>query len=54
MAAITLVLGVPFAVANRFRGMETVVASIAGGASLAWGAALMSDLALGTTLLPFS
>ncbi len=54
MAAITLVLGVPFAVANRFRHMESVVASIAGGASLAWGFALMSDLALGTALLPFS
>jgi cytochrome c biogenesis protein CcdA len=53
MALITVVLGVPFAVGGRFRGMERGVAGAAGGASVAFGAALMSDLALGTALIPF-
>jgi ABC-type nickel/cobalt efflux system permease component RcnA len=53
MALITVVLSVPFAVGGRFRGMERGVAGAAGGASVAFGVALMSDLALGTSLIPF-
>ena len=53
MAMITVVLGIPFAFSGRFRVMDGAVAGVAGGASLLFGAALMADLALGTTLLPF-
>ena len=53
MAAITVALGVPFAATGRFRRMDGAVARVAGGASLMLGAALMSDIALGTALIPF-
>ncbi len=53
MAMITVVLGVPFAVGGRFRGLDRVVARLAGTASLVLGFGLMADLALGTALLPF-
>ena len=53
MAMITVVLGVPFAVSGRFRRMDRAVAGVAGTASLAFGFALMADLALGTGLSPF-
>ncbi|MEE8518595.1 MAG: high-affinity nickel-transport family protein, partial [Dehalococcoidia bacterium] len=53
MALITLVLGVPFAVSQRFRSFDRTVAGVAGSASLAFGVALMSDLALDTALVPF-
>ena len=53
MALITLVLGVPFAVSQRFRSFDRTVAGVAGSASLAFGLALMSDLALDTALVPF-
>ena len=53
MAMITVVLGVPFAVGGRFRGLDRAVARIAGTASLVLGFGLMADLALGTTLMPF-
>jgi hypothetical protein len=52
MAMITVVLGIPFAMSGRFKVMDGAVASVAGGASLLFGAALMADLAFGTTLLP--
>ena len=53
MAAITLLLGVPFAVSGQFERLNRGVARVAGTASLAFGAALMSDVALGTALIPF-
>ena len=53
MAMITVVLGVPFAVGGRFRGLDRAVARLAGAASLVFGFGLMADLALGTALLPF-
>ena len=53
MALITLVIGAPFAFTGRFKAMDGAVSSVAGGASLLFGAALMADLALGTTLVPF-
>jgi sulfite exporter TauE/SafE len=53
MAMITVAIGVPFAATGRFRRMDGAVARLAGGASLVFGAALMSDLALGTALVPF-
>ncbi|MCH8848795.1 MAG: urease accessory protein [Chloroflexi bacterium] len=53
MAMITVMLGVPFAVGGRFRGLDRVVARVAGAASLLFGFGLMADLALGTALMPF-
>ena len=53
MALITVVLGVPFAVSGRFRGLDRAVARLAGTASLVLGFGLMADLALGTALMPF-
>ena len=53
MAAITLLLGVPFALTGDRNRLSSTVASIAGTASLAFGVALMSDIAMGTSLLPF-
>ena len=53
MGAITLGLGVPFAISGNFERMNRAVARVAGTASLVFGAALMADIALGTTLIPF-
>ncbi len=53
MGAITLFLGIPFAISGGFERVNRAVAGVAGTASLAFGVALMSDIALGTTLLPF-
>ena len=53
MAAITLVLGIPFAVTGGFTRLNQVVSGTAGGASMLLGAALMSDIALGTAIVPF-
>ena len=53
MALITLLLGVPFAVTGRFQMASQAVSSVAGAASLFLGVALMSDMSLGTTILPF-
>ena len=53
MAAITVLLGVPFALTGRFHSASRVVSSVAGVVSVTFGAALMSDIALGTIFLPF-
>jgi high-affinity nickel permease len=53
MSLITLALGVPFALSGQYERLNRGVAGVAGAASLLFGVALMSDLALGTTLLPF-
>ena len=53
MAAITLLLGVPFALGGGFKRVERAISGVAGVASLAFGAALMSDIALGTALIPY-
>ena len=53
MAAITLVLGIPFAITGGFNRLNRVVSGFAGGASMIFGAGLMSDIALGTALVPF-
>jgi hypothetical protein len=53
MATITLVLGVPFAIANGSRWVGQTVSSVAGAASVVFGAALMSDISLGTAFVPF-
>ena len=53
MAAVTILLGVPFAVAGGYRGINRAVTATAGTASAVLGAALISDIALGTEIIPF-
>jgi hypothetical protein len=53
MSAITLLLGLPFALTGKFNRLNGTVSSVAGVASVVLGAALMSDIMLGTALLPF-
>ena len=53
MAAVTLVLGIPFAISGKFEQLNRAVAGVAGTASLVFGFALMADIALDTTLVPF-
>ncbi len=53
MAAITLLLGIPFAIGGKFEQVNRTVAGVAGTASLVFGGALMSDIVLDTTLIPF-
>ncbi len=53
MAIITLVLGVPFALSGGYQRVNGAVSRVAGTASLLFGFALMSDLALDTALIPF-
>ncbi len=52
MAIITLALGIPFAISGSYKRLNKIVSAVAGGLSIVFGAALMSDVALGTHLLP--
>lgn len=53
MAGITVALSVPFAYSARFKSANRLIAQVAGTASVLFGVALMSDLALGTHFLGF-
>ena len=53
MAAITLLLGVPFAITGGAQRLNRAVSGVAGGASVVLGGGLMSDITLGTSLVPF-
>lgn len=53
MSAITLILGVPFSLSGGFRNLNVTVSGVAGFASIVLGGLLMSDIALGTALIPF-
>ncbi len=53
MALITILLGVPFALLANAGVARRAAHTVAGSASVLFGAALMSDIALGTTLIPF-
>ena len=53
MSAITLILGVPFSLSGGFRNLSVTVSGVAGFASIVLGGLLMSDIALGTALIPF-
>lgn len=53
MGVITIFLGVPFSISNSGGRLNRMVTSVAGGASLVFGVALMSDIAFETTLIPF-
>lgn len=50
MSAITLVMGIPFAVSGQYRRFNAVVAGVAGVASIAYGVFLMYELTLGEGL----
>ncbi len=52
MGAVTIVLGVPFAITSRARALNYTVAGVAGTASMTFGAALMAEIALGAELIP--
>ena len=52
MALITVVLGIPFAMTGSYKRINEVVSGVAGALSIVFGAALMSDVALGTHFLP--
>ncbi len=52
MGALTIVLGVPFALTNRAPALSNVVVSIAGALSVAFGVALMLEIALDATIIP--
>ena len=53
MAAVTLLLGVPFAVAKDARRLNHGVSAGAGVLSIVLGVALMTDFTFGTNLVPF-
>ena len=53
MGAITLVLGVPFAISGSFQRLNRAISGAAGVASVMFGLALMSDIFLETALIPF-
>ena len=53
MAVITVLLGIPFSISGSFDRVNRGVAWVAGGASLAFGVGLMSDIVLGTAIIPF-
>ncbi len=53
MAGVTLLLGIPFAVTGGFNRLSQVVSGVAGAVSVLFGVGLMSDIALGTELIPF-
>ena len=53
MGAITLVIGVPFAVTGQFERLSRTVISLAGTVSVLFGVALMAEIGLGMSLLPF-
>lgn len=53
MAAVTLLLGIPFALSGGYQKINMFVSGIAGMVSILFGVALMSDIALNTTIIPF-
>ena len=53
MAAITLLLGVPFAFSADFTRINRTVSGVARTARVLFGVALMSDITFGTALIPF-
>ena len=52
MGAVTIALGIPFALTSRARALNYAVAGAAGAVSVAFGVALMVGIALGAELVP--
>ena len=53
MSIITILLGVPFAMSSNNKKIYRYISSSAGTISILFGVALMSDIGLGTSLIPF-
>lgn len=53
MALVTIALSVPFAMSGSHDRLNKIVSGLAGTASILFGVALMSDITLGTSLIPF-
>ena len=53
MAIITIVLGIPFVLSGGHQKVNNIINGTAGAASTLFGFALMSDIALGTQIIPF-
>ena len=53
MAAITLLLGVPFVFSRSYHRVNSAISYGAGSASVVFGGALISDIALDTAIIPF-
>lgn len=53
MAVITVLLGIPFALAGDLGKASRLVSTLAGSISVVFGVALVSDLVLNTTFIPF-
>ena len=53
MSLITLLLGIPFALTGSSKKLYAGVSGIAGGLSIIFGLALISDIAYGTAIIPF-
>ena len=53
MAIITIVLSVPFAITGAYQKLNIIVSGVAGAVSIIFGIALMSDIVLDTTIIPF-
>ena len=52
MGALTIILGVPFALTGRAPALNAAVAGVAGAASVAVGLGLMLEIATGATVIP--
>ena len=53
MALVTIALSAPFAMSGSHDRLNKIVSGLAGTASILFGVALMSDITLGTSLIPF-
>ena len=53
MSIITILLGVPFAMSSNNKKLYNYISISAGTISILFGVALMSDIGLGTSLIPF-
>ena len=53
MALITIVLSFPFSISSNYKAVNYVVINFAAGLSIVFGIALIMDILLGTSLIPF-
>ena len=53
MSIITIILSIPFVLTGSHQRINNIINGTAGLASCIFGIALMSDIALGTTIIPF-
>ena len=53
MALITIILSFPFSMSSNYKAVNYVVINFAAGLSIVFGVALIMDILLGTSLIPF-